>query len=295
MEKMLDEELKKSIQNVMDTYGGFPQDVLEEQLAVVQNVYNNTGQDRFDGLSPEQMRGLLYGRWGENLITINPKKFDGNDIPMIKQIKYFLNIVKAANEIKLTKIGNLPPAVVKDIYAQGFIPDTMIDLGITKLTKETDVNNIVMTKILCKISGLIKIGKNSITLTKRAEKIINSSGLFEYLFDVTCNKYNWAYFDYSENEEIGQLGYNYTLYLINKYGNKWRDEDFYADLYFKAFDYLKECDKYFMIEGCYINRTLNQIMKYYGLIEYENKKLERGNIRKTELFEKYIKVGMYLA
>jgi hypothetical protein len=112
---------------------------------------------------------------------------------------------------------------------------------------------------------------------------------------VTCNKYNWAYFDSFENEEIGQFGYNYTLYLINKYGNDWKGEEFYADLYFKAFDYFKEYDEYFMLRGCYARRTINQILKYYGLIEYENKKLERGNIRKTELFGKYIKVGMYIA
>jgi hypothetical protein len=291
----MDEKLRETIEKEMKNMEIPLYDVLNQQFEIIQNKYNNTGQDRFEGLSPEQMQGLLYGRWGENLITINPKKFDGSDIPIIKQLKYFFNIINKDHEIKLTKVGNIPPTIVKAIYSQKFITDNMIETGITKLTKETDVRNIVMMKILCKIAGLIRINHNKISLTKKAEKIINSNDLFEYLFEITCNKYNWAYFDSFLDENIGQLGYNYTLYLINKYGNDWKDESFYADLYFKAFEHFKESDEYYMLSGCYVHRVLNQILKYYGLIEYENKKIEIGNIRKTELFEKYVKVGMYVA
>jgi hypothetical protein len=287
----MDEKLRETLEKMMEKYGDSSIDVLNQQFEIIQNRYNNTGQDRFDGLSPEQMQGLLYARWGENLITINPQKFDGNDMPIIKQIKYFLNIINKNHEIPLTKVGNIPPAIVKDIYSQKFITDRIIESGIIKLTKETDVRNIVMMKILCKIAGLARIRNNKMFLTKKAEKIINSNDLFEYLFEATCNKYNWAYFDSFVNETIGQFGYNYTLYLIDKYGNDWRDESFYADLYFKAFDHFKDDDEYYMLKECYAHRVLNQVLKYYGLIEYENKKFERGNIRKTELFEKYIKVG----
>jgi hypothetical protein len=107
-------------------------------------------------------------------------------------------------------------------------------------------------------------------------------------------KYNWAYLDFYEGEEIGQLGYNYTLYLLSKYGNDWKDESFYADLYFKAFDHFVGVDQYSFLTGSYTHRTFMQIFNYYGLVEYENKKFERGPIRKTELFEKYVKVGMYI-
>jgi hypothetical protein len=54
---------------------------------------------------------------------------------------------------------------------------------------------------------LVRIYNNKISLTKRTEKI-NSNDLFGYLFEVTCNKYNWAYFDSFINENIGQFGYN---------------------------------------------------------------------------------------
>jgi hypothetical protein len=227
---------------------------------------------------------------GENIITINPKKHDSNDIPIIKQIKYFAHIISENREIKLTQTGNIPPVIVKKIYDQKFITDYIIETGIVKIRNETDVKNITMMKILCQIAGLIKKHKNKISLTQKAAKIIDSNDLFEYLFDTTCNKYNWAYFDFAEDEDIGQFGYNYTLYLVNKYGGDWKNENFYADLYLKAFPFLKEARDPALLRRHYIHRALHQILKYYGLIEYENKKLERGNIRKTALFEKYIEI-----
>jgi hypothetical protein len=290
----MDENLRKQIEDMMKKYQNSSVDVINTHLQDIQNKYNNTGQDRFDGLSPELMRGILYGKWGENIITINPNKNNGDDMPIIKQIKYFLKIVEKEGEIKQTNTGNLPPSIVKDIYHQKYILDTAIELGITKLTKETDVDNIVMMKILCKIAGLIKARNNKISLTKNAAKLINSSGLFEKLFEITCQKYNWGYFDCYTNPLIGKLGYNYTLYLLDKYGREWEDEKYYAKLYFKAFDQFLGDEEYYLLESCYIHRTINQIMKYYGLIEHKNKELERGEIKKTEIFDKYIKIGMYV-
>jgi hypothetical protein len=291
----MDENLRKQVEDMMKIHKNSSIDVINTRLQDIQNKYNSTGQDRFDGLSPEIMKGILYGKWGENNITINPNKNSGDDVPIIKQIKYFLKIVENEGEIKQTKVGNLPPSIIKDIYNQKYIPDIVIELGITKLTKETDVGNIVMMKILCRIAGLIKLRNNKISLTKNAIKLINSAGLFEKLFEITCREYNWGYFDYYINPMIGKLGYNYTLYLLDKYGCEWEDEEYYAKLYFKAFDQFLGDEEYYLLEGCYIRRTMNQIMKYYGLIEYNNKRFERGKIKKTEIFDKYIKIGSYIA
>ena len=37
------------------------------------------------------------------------------------------------------------------------------------------------------------------------------------------------------------------------------------------------------------------MLKYFGFIEYSDKKLEMETIKKTKLFEKYIKIGMDVA
>ena len=41
---------------------------------------------------------------------INPNDNDISEIPLIQQIRFFINQVERSNGIKLTKAGNLPPA-----------------------------------------------------------------------------------------------------------------------------------------------------------------------------------------
>jgi hypothetical protein len=268
---------------------------LNKELQIYVDEYNNTGIDSFEGLSPTIMYNLLYNNWGNNIISINPSKFDGNDIPIIMQIKYFIKTINQLNEIKLTKTGNLPPSIVKDIYNNKFISDRMIEMGITKLTKETNVDNITFMKNICIISGIIKKRKNTITLTKNIQKEMETTQFIEKILQTIFYKFNWAYFDLYDNEEIGKLGNNYTLYLLNKYGDNWKKMDFYAKLYFKAFPELLKNRKIDFPEECFIYRTFNQIFKYCGFIDFENGELDAGRIKVTETFKKYVKIGMYVA
>jgi hypothetical protein len=241
------------------------------------------------------MYELLYNNWGENIITVNPDGHNGNDIPIIMQIKYFITKIDQLNGIKLTKAGNLPSNIVKDIYNKKIILDEAIETGITKLTKEADVDNITAMKHICIIAGLIKKRNNIITLNKKTLKEMESPVFIEKLLYNIFFRFNWAYFDFFENERIGQFGINYSLYLLNKYGNNWEDMEFYAKLYFKAFsELLGKGDEDFNNE-CYMHRIFHHIFNYCGFIEFENSKLGNGRIKGTNIFKKYIKIGMYVA
>jgi len=67
-----------------------------------------------------------------------------------------MKIVDSHGELKLTKPGYLPPKIVKDIYAQGFLKDKIIEFGISKLSKELDSMTIGLTKNLFEMTGLGK-------------------------------------------------------------------------------------------------------------------------------------------
>ena len=289
----MNEELKAEIAKILDN-DDISIEELNGKIQLSVDKYNNTGIEEFEGLSPKMMYDLLYNNDG-NIMTINPNKLDGNDIPIIKQIKYFINLINNTNGIKLTKAGNLPPSIVKEIYQQNYISDRMINIGISKLTKETDVDNIVAMKIFCKMAGLIKTRNNNITLTKNALNQVNTNDFFEKIFDICYYKFNWAYFDGFENTMIGQFGNNYTLYLLNKYGNKWKSVAFYADMYLKAFSNVFQDKDKFGLQLCYVKRTFNQILEYFGFIEYDESKIGIGKIKATDIFKKYIKIGMYVA
>ena len=288
-------ELKSKITEILNKNPNISTEEINRIIQITVDKYNNTGIEDFDGLSPKVMYDLLYSNLGENIISVNPHGFDGNDIPIIRQIRYFLNLIDKNNGIKLTKAGNLPPVIVKEIYQKNYISDRMIESGITKLTKETDADCIVAMKIFCKLAGLIRKRDNKISLTKNAIKEVNSDQFFEKIFKICYRDFNWAYFDGFENKMIGQFGNNYTLYLLNRYGNEWKSVTFYADLYLKAFPDIFQENDIFGFQLCFIKRTFNQINEYFGFIEYDDNKFGMGKIKTTDIFRKYIKIGMYVA
>jgi hypothetical protein len=239
----MEELMKNPMDIILKILKDNPNATLEEMNKIAQKTtrtYNDTGIEEFDGLSPNQMHTLLENNWGGNLITINPHRYDATDIPIIQQINYFLNILRVQGELKLTAIGNLPPAIVKDIYSQRFITDRMMELGITKLARETDVIHIEFMNIICNIAGLVKKRNNKYSLTKAGLKQMNTPELVYTIIDTAFHKYNWAYFDRHEGKEIGQYGSSFTLCMLKKYGREWRSDEYYADLYFKAMPLLLE-------------------------------------------------------
>jgi hypothetical protein len=273
----------------MEKYKNYSLDVINMELQKLADKYNNMGRNDFDGLSPEQMSGLLYFNCNENMIKIKDDK--GEDIPIIKQVKYYLDIIKENKEIKLTKVGNLPPVIVKEIYSKKYLPDMMIELGITKLTKETDVPTIELTNILCQLAGLIKKKKNVINLTKRGEKSLETGNLLSVILTAFVSKFNWSYYDHYEDGKIGQLGAYFSIYLLSKYGNEERDAEFYANKYFKAFfkEYVGiNTEKH----RAYSLRTFDRFLNYFGFLEEFNKNKLMGTVvvKKTKIFEKYIEV-----
>lgn len=102
------------------------------------------------GISEEQVFKNEQLRVSVQLI-INPNDNDISEIPLIKQIRFFITQIERSNNVKLTKAGYLPPAIVKELYHQKILKDYVIEHGITKLTKETDSNIIILTRILCEM------------------------------------------------------------------------------------------------------------------------------------------------
>ena len=212
----MNDVFKKELEEILRKNPNISNDEFNKIMGDIVNNYNRVRIDEFEGLSPELMYELLYTEYGKNNIELNPEKHFPDDIPIIKLINYFLNRIKESKELKLTNAGNIPPTIVKDIYDEKILKDYTIELGLTKLRKETDVYFIMFIKFICEISGLIKRKNNKLSLTKKTEKIINSHELFDNIFSTTFKKYNWACFDAFENTMIGQFGNNYTLFLLSK-------------------------------------------------------------------------------
>jgi hypothetical protein len=223
---------------------------------------------------------------------INPNDNDISEIPIIKQIRFFISQVDRSKGVKLTKAGNLPPLIVKELYHQKILRDYAIDHGITKLNKETDCDVIVLTRILCEISGLIKKRNGIITVTKKASSIVGSNKLLPLIFSTFTDKFSWAFFDGYQNDSIGQFGWWHSLSLISRYGNISRNSKYYAEKYFEVYPHLlteRSFDGSIDTNyNCYSVRTFDRFLEYFGFTLTTEKKILDSFVKKTDLFDKFI-------
>jgi hypothetical protein len=132
-----------------------------------------------------------------------------------------MDLIDKNGEIKLTSKGFLPTKIVSELYQQGFLKENHIEKGFSKLYKETDSMTVNISRILIELAGLTKKRNGKLSLTKTATKILSDNYELLRLILVTfATKFNWAYYDgYGENQ-IGQLGYGFTLTLLSKYGKE---------------------------------------------------------------------------
>lgn len=274
---------------------------LQRHFDKIIHEQNNQSVSDFEGYSPYEMTQILYFTF-EPESPVKLQKLSDSDyqkIPIFNQVKYLTELIDKAGEIKLTNKGFLPTKIVSELYQQGFLKEELIENNITKLYKETDSITINLTRILLELSRLTKKRNGKLSLTKFGEKIISANDrLLKTIIDTFTNKFNWAYYDrYGENQ-IGQLGWGFSLILLSKYGTEKRLASFYAEKYFKAYPQLLESIEpvYGTLESystdCYSIRTFDRFLDYFGLINIENEGKGfnlKKYITKTDLFDKLIK------
>lgn len=275
---------------------------IQRHIDQAMNEQNNRPIPEFEGYSPFEMHKILHFTFAIDS-PLNLQKLSDTDyknIPILNQIKYLIDLIDKNGDIKLTNKGFLPTKIVSDLYNQGFLKDEHIDNGISKLYKETDSMTINITRILIELAGLAKKRNGKLSLTKSAQKHLgDNEALLRQIFLTFTNKFNWAYYDrYGENQ-IGQLGYGFSLILLSKYGQTKRLDSFYAEKYFKAYPNLLDSleptygtlEKY--ASSCYSIRIFDRFLDYFGLIRIEEDKKMFDSIKyitKTELFDRLINV-----
>lgn len=274
----------------------------QTHLEKVMNERNNRGIPDFEGYSPIEMHHILYETFESNSPIVLQQLEDSEYrlSPLFNLVKCYLEIVQKQGEIKLTAKGFLPTKIVKELYGQGFIEEYVFASGISKLYKESDSISVNLANILADLAGLTKKRSGKVSLTKTGEKVISDNqALFELIFKTMLQKFNWAYYDGYENEEIGQFGVGFSLLLLAKYGDEKRLNEFYSQKYFRAFPHFAESvvPTYGSVEQyvgrCYSVRTFERCFDFLGLISIDGSESilnDKRLIQKTDLFERLIKV-----
>jgi hypothetical protein len=271
-------------------------ELFEDELFELQNNINHSGISDFDGLSPNVMHDLLYRPFESSIMSIQGPltKSEYESIPILCLMKSFLTKLQSLEKIKLTKIGNLPPKFVKELYNEKHILENYLESGLSVLTKETDARSIHLVKILAKLLRYTKTSKGHLSITRKGSQALQDDHvLFLSLFQAMTLTFNLGYFDNHSSQGTAQLGFAYTLYLLSKYGQQVRPAAFYAEKYFIAFPML--FDEFrdgqyqkLMAHSCYEFRSFERFLNYFGFIGLEENLQYQKFVCTTPLFHKFI-------
>ncbi|CAL67524.1 hypothetical protein [Christiangramia forsetii] len=255
------------------------------------NAHNESGVDDFDGLTPMQMGALQIFPEGAGPLNLNKlSEVELKECPLLVKVRLLIDKMKGGKELKLTKTGALSTKLVKEIYALRLLKNEGIENGITKLYKESDAEEISITRILLEISSLAKKRNGKLSLTKTGEKHAEDGNyILKEILSVLFYKFNWGYYDGYDSEAIGRINPAFSLFLLKKYGSEMRSPYFYAGMYFQAFPQLmEEGDRSFR---CYSLRTFQRYFRFMGFVQVKREDyLSPHDVKKTEFFEKLFSI-----
>ena len=282
------------------------QRALDRQMA----EHNNRPMPEFDHLSPNQMAFILYRPFAEGS-PIGFKPLLPNEvvdqIPFARLFRIFAEKIWESGRLKLTATGNLPRKTCQELYELGIIKEWAIEEGITKLSKETDSIVLQNLKNIGKLSGILKVQHNWLSLTKNGTKLLDSAdhgALFQTLFLTNFSKFNLGYYDGFPQESKVQFTLGYTLYLLLKYGHEQRELQFYIDKNLAAFPFLLEDFPAHSLwsspeedyRSCYYVRVFQRFLDFYGFVAIKEKRnLDTFDrevyVRATDLYREVLVMG----
>lgn len=269
---------------------------LHNQIQAQIILRNNTPYENFLGLTPSEMHRLLYQPLEESSPVRFREKIENDAldrIPLFRMAEALLGIIQREGHIKLTKTGAMPVKVVKELYGSGFLLDEHIEAGITKLYKEESCDTIHNVRIVIEQSGLVRKANGKLTLTKSALKLLDSGNrdqLFKQFFRTFTEKFRWSYNDLYADIPIGQLGWGFSILLLDLYGSDELGSGFYAEKYQLAFPGLIEFllpEPYMCPEkqftNCYKLRTFDRFFWWFGFVTMRSEK--SNSIFESELIK----------
>jgi len=298
------DEIKEAIQGKDFASMDEAQDFVDQFMA----KRNSRPVDDFLGLFSEQMHRLLHARSLLDLndmvvfkVGLEPEVF--KDIPIVKNVVYFLSRLSELEPLKATQKGNLPLRFVRELFEIFGELHEGLRFGIRS---EQDTISVLSLRHILKMCKWIKKEKKHFKLTVQGRKIVKRGGLstedFWVLFCTFTRAFNWGFQDRYPEIGIVQSGFVFSLYLMHQMVREFVDADEIADDFVRAFPLsLDEAERdggYFSmdplrtVKNCFKLRFLERFCEYFGLviIRREKRKIHDTKMlfKKTDFFDGFI-------
>ena len=223
------------------------------------------------------MMGEMSGFQMTRLLKANPATAR---IPII-----FITALDSEDQLekglKLTAHGYIPPKTVAELYELG---SHSWSTDWYKQKSEPKTEEVQVLRVVLKECGLIKTRVGKLSLTAKGKQLLaDHNELMRTIILFLFRDYNTGWLDLYEDNEVGNLGRLYSLWLLHHYGVDWRDTRFYADEYSRAFPMLNAGHGYEY-------RVFNRLFRFIGLCEINESDEFKGKnwgkeVRKTELLD----------
>jgi len=187
-------------------------------------------------------------------------------IPFMHQVLHLMGVL-AAGELKLTAKGYIPPKLVEELYQMG---EGSWSTDWFKQKIEPRTEEIQVLRVVLKECGLIKTRLGKMSLTAKGQKLLaDRNELMRVVMLFLFRDYNTGWLDLYEDNDVGNVGRLYSLWLLHRYGGEWRHTDFYTGEYAKAFPMMMEY-------RAYGYRVFNRLFRLIGLCKINERPEDRG-------------------
>ena len=257
-------------------------DDINRHVGEIMHAQNAAPKPNFNGFSSEQMHMMLY-RPLEVGCPVQLRRLTEEQmerIPVMRQALHLMNVL-SSEELKLTAQGYIPPKMIAELYELG---SHSWNTDWYKQKSEPKTEEVQVLRVVLKECGLIKTRVGKLSLTAKGKQLLaNHNELLRTIILFLFKDYNTGWLDLYDDNEVGNLGRLYSLWLLHHYGEDWRDTGFYADEYSRAFPMLNA-------GYGYEYRVFNRLFRFIGLCEInesdEFKGLNWGKeVRKTEILD----------
>jgi len=282
--------------------GLLTKDELNRLMVEHQQKLNNTPQEDFDGISPNQMVGLLHEPFSATcILQFNPSMNQHlKQVPLFQLSELLLEEIRNAGKLKLTVKGNLPVRICELLFSQQLIRWKYMEY-VTRI-REEDIPYLWPLKQYLQDQGIVKKRDNALSLTQNGEKLMeeNETYRFKKLFFFFVGRFHWGnFYNIQDDGRYGRLGWAFSLMLLGKYGDKAQESEFYSLKLMRAF----EKDLYDNREAkgqeeivrtyhlAYDVRFFECFADWFGLVNIERKKnlhvsfFDQLIVSKSDLFD----------
>jgi len=272
-------------------------------LATLMQQRNQASRADFQGLSPEQMHHLLISPFDSpSLATFADAPEEAPEAPMMRLLAMLLEAI-GEKGLKPTTTGNLPRKIVRESALAYYGEERYLEhTKFSGFNSEPDFGDLHVTRLVAQLAGFIRKYQGRLILSQKCRTLHAKKGLpgmYQPLLRAYTTRFNWAYLSWIEELPFIQHSFLFTIYLLQRFGEQWRETAFYEDAFLRAFPKIIEevtprpyIDQETTLRHAYTARTLSNFAVMFGLAEMRpvGEPMEyRSEIRKLPLLDAVVR------